>query len=291
MGKFDGVLLASDFDDTLYASNLTGPDNPQQQASDPGTGPILSPGNHAALAYFIAQGGRFCVATGRSRRTFARYVGRLPMNAPAVLSNGAVIYDFDAEQELFHAHLPPQVASDLVELAAVCPSLGFELQFDDAVYIYRPNEITWRHLRRMGLPHVEVALAELPDPALRPWSKLVIQDTHDALAEAQRYISRRWGQHYEPIFSNAHLLELTAKGCTKGALVLRVAQHLGIQRSHIYCVGDNQNDIPMLAVAAEGFAPANCADEVRTWGATLLPTCEEDAVARLIDLLDQRYTR
>ena len=85
------------------------------------------------------------------------------------------------------------------------------------------------------------------------------------------------------------MLELTAKGSTKGGMVLELARRLGIRREHIYCVGDNQNDIPMLAVSAIPFAPANCAPEVKDWGATLLPPCEEGAVARLIEILDDRY--
>lgn len=285
MGKFDGVLLVSDFDDTLYCSNLTGTDDPARQESDRGTGPILTPENQAALEYFIAQGGHFTVATGRGRRTFVRYVGRLPMNAPAVLANGAVIHDFDTDEELYHATLRPEVVSDVRTLAAALPTLGFELQFDDAVYIYRPNEITWIHLRRLGLEHIECAPEDMP----HPWTKLVIQDAHGPLREAQDYIARRWGEHYEPIFSNPHLLELTSKGSTKGGMVLRVAQRLGIDRAHIYCVGDNQNDIPMLAVSAIPFAPANCAQEVRAVNPTLLRSCEENCIAQLVEILDGRY--
>ena len=74
MGKFDGVLLASDFDDTLVSSDC-----------------VLSPGNRAALEYFTREGGRFTVSTGRARRTFAPYASSLPINAPVVLSNGAVL--------------------------------------------------------------------------------------------------------------------------------------------------------------------------------------------------------
>lgn len=286
MGKFDGVLLVSDFDDTLYSSNLTSTDAPMRQESDHGTGPILSPANHAALEYFIAQGGRFTVATGRSKRTFVRYVGRIPMNAPTILANGAVIHDFDAGKELFHATLRPQIADDAQTLATVFPTLGFELQFDDAVYIYRPNEVTWRHIKRLGLSHMERPLAEMPPH----WTKLVIQDVHGALMEAQRHIHTHWGEFYEAIFSNASLLEVTPKGCTKGGLVLKVAALLGIGRAHIYCVGDNQNDIPMLAVSAVPYAPSNCAQEVKDWGATLLRSCDDDCVAQLVELLEQRYT-
>ena len=54
MGKFDGVLLVSDFDDTLYGANRR-----------------IPPRNLEALHYFVSQGGRFTVATGRAHRTFA----------------------------------------------------------------------------------------------------------------------------------------------------------------------------------------------------------------------------
>ena len=85
------------------------------------------------------------------------------------------------------------------------------------------------------------------------------------------------------------LLECTAKTATKGGMVLKLAQRLGVRREHIYCVGDNQNDIPMLAVSAVPFAPANCAQAVRDWGAVLLSSCEEDCVAQVIQTLDRRY--
>ena len=54
MGKFDGLLLVSDFDDTLYDFHHR-----------------IPPRNLEALGRWIGQGGRFTVATGRAHRTFA----------------------------------------------------------------------------------------------------------------------------------------------------------------------------------------------------------------------------
>ena len=71
MGKFDGILLASDFDDTLYGWDLRVPER-----------------NLEAIRYFTGQGGYFTVSTGRAHRTFAPFAPLVPMNAPAVLSNG-----------------------------------------------------------------------------------------------------------------------------------------------------------------------------------------------------------
>ena len=96
MGKFDGVLLVSDFDDTLYDSHCQVPRR-----------------NLEALDRFLAQGGRFTVATGRAHRTFAPYVHLAPVNAPVVLSNGSAIYDFQKDEFLVQTYLSPSAPQDL----------------------------------------------------------------------------------------------------------------------------------------------------------------------------------
>ena len=67
MGKFSGVLLATDYDDTLYDSKGT-----------------ISPENRAAIDRFLAEGGLFSISTGRSYINFVIQMERekLPVNAP-----------------------------------------------------------------------------------------------------------------------------------------------------------------------------------------------------------------
>ena len=72
-------------------------------------------------------------------------------------------------------------------------------------------------------------------------------------------------------------------------MVEELARRLGIGAEHIYCVGDNENDIPMLARSAIPFAPSNCAPVVREWGARLVSSCDESCVAEIIGILDGRY--
>ncbi|WP_368241547.1 HAD family hydrolase, partial [Intestinimonas butyriciproducens] len=107
MGKFEGVLLASDFDDTLVGSDCE-----------------VSRGNREALEYFVREGGRFTVSTGRAHRTFAPYVDAAPINAPVILSNGALLYDFRAGRTVVDLPLPVCAAEDLGELCSAIPALG-----------------------------------------------------------------------------------------------------------------------------------------------------------------------
>ena len=86
MGKFDGVLLASDFDNTLIYT---------EEALRSGVPvPPLSTENREALEWFMAEGGHFSIATGRALAAFMKYADKVPMNAPGVVCNGAALYDF-----------------------------------------------------------------------------------------------------------------------------------------------------------------------------------------------------
>ena len=268
MGKFDGVLLVSDFDDTLYGEDMR-----------------ITRENVEALTYFTGQGGVFTVATGRAKPNFAPHARSVPINAPVILSNGSALFDYRTGEMVYQTFLPQRVRGDLEEVARAIPSIGFEAYHLDQIYTYQPNAVTRRHLDRAGMTAREIPIGDMP----LPWSKVILQQRSEVLLEVQRYMLERWAEHYEVIFSNPVLLELTRKGSSKGGMVEYLARRLGVQRRHIYCIGDNQNDIPMLAVSAIPFAPSNCAPEVRAWGARILGSCEESCVAQAIRILDELY--
>ena len=97
MGKFTGVLLCSDYDNTIVdtAAVMRG----EIEEALPGEKTIR------AVEYFMAEGGRFAVATGRALAAFIKQAKTIPMNAPAVLYNGAALYDF-FHGSLFGDQLP-----------------------------------------------------------------------------------------------------------------------------------------------------------------------------------------
>lgn len=268
MGKFDGVLLASDFDDTFICHDLT-----------------IPAANLQALHYFIGEGGIFTIATGRAHPTFAPYAPILPVNAPVILSNGSALYDFKAGRMVYETFLPERIRADLAQVAREIPEIGFEAYHGDDIYVYQPNPYTEQHLRRARAVGIQAPVGEIP----LPWSKALLQQCNPVLREVQAYMLERWGEDYEVIFSNQVLLEVTRKGSSKGGMVLHLARLLGIDPGRIYCTGDNQNDIPMLAVSAIPFAPGDCDQTVKDWGARLLCPCREGTIAQIVEQLDQIY--
>ena len=75
MLKFNKVLLASDFDNTLVYTHRA-----LERGEDI---PPMSARNREAVEYFIQNGGYFSISTGRALPAFARYAKDLPCNAPA----------------------------------------------------------------------------------------------------------------------------------------------------------------------------------------------------------------
>ena len=123
-----------------------------------------------------------------------------------------------------------------------------------------------------------------------PLGKLLFEAENPSLLQIIAMMRENgWDADYELVCSTTYLLEVTAKGANKGGMVRRLAERLGISMEHVYCVGDESNDISMLTVAAEGFAPANCTEAVRACGATIVADAEHDALAEIIAILDQRY--
>lgn len=280
MGKFDGVLLASDFDNTILNT-----ERPRRTGCPI---PPIPAANLEALAYFMAEGGRFAVATGRALPAFRLFAAQVPMNAPAIVCNGAALYDFSAERYLETVLLPEETREWGQAVLDRFPTAAVEAyHLDNVIHAVRPNEYTRQH---QHVTHVGVeALPSLTAVPL-PLVKIMFEDSHEALLPLRDWVlDQPWAAAHEVFFSDKTLLEVTGRGASKGNMVRRLAERLGISMAHVYCAGDESNDLSMLAVAAEGFAPANCAEPVRRSGATLVADCDTGTLAAIVELLDRQY--
>ena len=184
MGKFDGVLIASDFDNTMVYT--------EGALRSGGPVPAISRENRDAIEYFMAQGGTFSVATGRALPSFASVMDGVPMNGPTVLFNGAAIYDFPAGRYLRTAFLPERIRDHVRQLSQLMPGLTFEIYHDDnSIHVVNPNEITARHLHLTHTPSQQIASL---DQAPSPISKLLFEEEPQRLRQLRgplRGVGRR----------------------------------------------------------------------------------------------------
>ena len=281
MGKFDGVLIASDYDNTMAfteGSLFTGTPPPP-----------VSEKNRKAVEYFMAEGGIFSVSTGRALPAFDAVRADVPMNGPTILFNGAAIYDYSAGKYLHTAFLPEAIRKHVTEILEALGPLAFKVYHDNnSIFVVNPNDITARHKHMTHLPaEVLPSIWEAPSPIL----KVVFEEMLPVQQKVLDFIATRpWRGEYEVVSSSDHLLEVTVHGANKGGMVEKLAVLLGIDGQHVYAMGDHANDIPMLMFAHQGFCPLNAIDSVKAVpGVRVLSNCWDDATAEMISIIDQMY--
>lgn len=282
MGKFDGVLLVSDFDDTMVDTSSLYRD-PLRRL------PPVPAYTAERLRYFMDNGGRFCLVTGRSWQIMRPFIGGVPTNGPCGVANGAGIIDIQTEQFLYRRFLPPEAIGHLEEVIARFPTLTCELfRGDHKADVIHPIEFTVAHAEGAKYTY---RVIEDPRETDAEVMKILFEGDHDFLREIEAYIrSRPWFSGYEMAFSGKHLMEMTALGANKGEVARRLMELLGASPEHLYCAGDQENDLPMLRIGKESFAPANAIPAVLQSGATVVRSCGEGAIGEVVDHLDRRYS-
>ncbi|SEU23973.1 HAD family hydrolase [Nonomuraea wenchangensis] len=87
--------------------------------------------------------------------------------------------------------------------------------------------------------------------------------------------------------SEATYLEILPAGATKGAALRALAAAEGVPLEEVAAVGDNPNDLDMIAAAGLGVAVGDGHPDVRAAAGTVVRSCADGAVADVVDLAFQ----
>jgi hypothetical protein len=79
------------------------------------------------------------------------------------------------------------------------------------------------------------------------------------------------------------IVDVLNQGCSKGHALERWANHRGIPREQVMAIGDNYNDIEMLAFAGQPFIMGNASEELRGRGWQVTLRNDQNGVAAAIE--------
>src|SRR6266536_797027 len=265
-------LIAVDIDGTLL--------NPQFQISEP---------DLAALRHAHAQGIEVILVTGR-RHAFALPIAQqLGFDLWLISSNGAITRSLAGET--FHRDLLPQ---------QTCRSLcGAMQEFRGQTVLTFDREgkgtIVIEHLRELEasirrwleknmeyinfvIP-IENALTTDPVQAMFCGPIALMRQVLQALGGCGLPITVLRTEY--PV-RDLSIVDVLNAGCSKGHALERWTQHRNVTRDRVMAVGDNYNDIEMLAFAGHPFIMGNASEELRGRGWTLTRSNAESGVAAAI---------
>lgn len=260
MGKFDGKLLVSDMDATLL--------NSQGKISD---------SDRKAIEYFISEGGKFTVASGRMVPAVRAYFNQMTINAPAILHNGAKLYCYESESVIFERFIEDERKLAIKRVHDTRPEFGLEIYSDELVYVYNRCFETERFKTK---PYK--VIYSMPDEIWeRPWIKALIIGHKEQLDEFTPIYQSEYDSGYS-VRSGDRYLDIVANGVSKGFGLAKLATILGIDMENVYAVGDNMNDIDMLKRAGHPFAVKNALSEVKAVAGKVIPSCDDSTIAYIV---------
>lgn len=268
-------LLGVDIDGTLL--------NPEFQ---------ISSVDLAALRRVHAEGVEVVVVTGR-RHTFALPIVRqLGFDLWVISSNGAVTRSLAGET--FHRDLLPaatcrRLCAGMLEFRGNTV-LTFDTETKGAIVLEHMNELSasiqrWleKNLQYINfvIP-IEDSLTHDPVQAMFCGSIPRMQAALATLAASglDRDITVLRTEYAARDLS---MVDVLNRGCSKGHALERWAGYRGIPRKEVMAIGDNYNDIEMLAFAGVPFIMGNAAEELRRDGWRVTLPNDQNGVAAAIE--------
>jgi hydroxymethylpyrimidine pyrophosphatase-like HAD family hydrolase len=257
-------LVATDLDGTIVRSDGT-----------------ISPRTVAALSRAEQAGARVVLVTGRPPRFMGSVVTAFGGRGDAICSNGALIYDMQADRIVAeHLITPQDLAVAAARLRAAIPGIGLAIESARELAGDARYEVGgWDgggHIRRLA----DAELFSLPAAKLLGRHPRLSAD--ELLALATPAVA---GLATVSHSSGARLIEISAAGVSKASALADLATRQGIAPAAAVAFGDMPNDLSMLAWAGRSYAVANAHPDVLAAAGQVIPGNDEDGVAQVIEHL------
>jgi len=264
-------LIALDIDGTLIGDDL-----------------VIGPDTRAAIRAATSRGVNVSIVTGRMVSSAMRFARELDLTGPLVGYQGGLIRSMPDPDStrlgrlLKHTPIPAATAREIIEWCidhGLDPHVNhlerFILRADD------PNADDYSAF--MG------ARAELvPDLAAairHPVTKVLAVGEPPLPTEIAPIARARFAGVADVTISHPKFLEFVAPGVSKGQAVRYLARRLRVRLGATLAIGDQWNDLEMLAEVGHGTAMPSAPAAVRAVARYVAPPLAEEGAALMIEQL------
>jgi Cof subfamily protein (haloacid dehalogenase superfamily)/beta-phosphoglucomutase family hydrolase len=242
---------------------------------------VLTAGAVDAVARLRAAGIQVTITSGRPPRGMAMLIEPLKLTQPLAAFNGGMFVLPDLTTVKEQRTLPLAVARDIVD---------YLLEAGVDVWVYRGADWFIRDPKAPHVAHEQFTVQFEPTviadvhAVLDGAVKIVgISDDYALVARCEAGLRQRVGEHASAARSQSYYLDITHPLATKGMVVRRAAEFLGISVDEIAVIGDMPNDVLMFGVAGTSIAMGNASREVQRAARFVTTSNEEDGFANAVD--------
>jgi Cof subfamily protein (haloacid dehalogenase superfamily) len=240
------------------------------------------------------QGIEVILVTGR-RHAFALPIAQqLGFDLWLISSNGAVTRSLQGEA--FHRDLLP--AATCLEVCAAMQEfrgnmvVTFDKESNGALVLERMDELTSsiRHWLEKNMQYIEFVVpierALTSDPV-----QAMFCGTISRMQAAVRTLESKQVKDHITVVRTEYpvrdlcIVDVLNRDCSKGHGLKRWAHYRGIPREQVMAIGDNFNDLEMLAFAGAPFIMGNACEELKARGWPVTSCNDENGVAAAVEQL------
>jgi Cof subfamily protein (haloacid dehalogenase superfamily) len=247
----------------------------------------VTPAVKAAIKAAKAQGVRVGVATGRMYRSAVRFHHEIGADVPVMAYQGAWIQDPNTQKQYQHLRLEKSIARELIEYfqqSHLPTDLSLHVYIDDQLYVQKVNMDTDNYTERSGVD--VIAMDDLREALNKaPTKILAMHQDEDLIDRLLKDLKTKYPKDQLHVTTSVPIfLETTHPAVNKSTAIDYIARELlNIDASQIMTIGDNYNDVEMLAYAGWGVAMGNAPDPVKAYADWVAPSVDEDGVAVAIE--------
>jgi Cof subfamily protein (haloacid dehalogenase superfamily) len=268
-------LLAVDIDGTLL--------NSESQ---------ISQADLASLRHAHQSGVEVVLVTGR-RHSFALPIAeRLGFDLWLISSNGAVTRSLAGEsfdRDLLPADTCRRLCRAMQEFRGHAV-LTFDKESKGALVLERMDQLTGsiRHWLEKNIDSIEF-IVPLEDALVSDPVQAMFCGAIDRMRQALALLagcevqSRVTVHRTEYPHRDLSIVDVLNRGCSKGRALERWARHRGIPRDRVMAIGDNFNDLEMLAFAGVPFIMGNASAELKSQGWPVTLSNDGNGVALAVE--------
>ncbi len=245
----------------------------------------ISKENLEAIKRFTDKGGRFTVSTGRAIDV-ARYLLKdIPINAPSVHINGGYFYDWKNNEIIEPNYISRYTRYSVKKIKEKFDCCDCHFASTESVNLLTSGQYLKKYIPEREFHFFDGSFDDIPENVY----KFIVCCDPENMEEIRKFAESVCGKEVKLIQSSPFFLEILPAQNSKGKSLERLCEMLEIPLENSVAAGDYENDSEMILTAGIGAAVENAQESLKEKADIILPSCEENAIAHLIEFLEEMY--
>ena len=255
MGKFDGIIIATDWDGTVFVDGE------------------VSAENRAAIEYFKREGGLFTISSGRKPSFLSEMAALVKPNTYATCMNGCLLADIESGEVVRERYADEGIFSAvslILDLGTDIKTVNvFTREYENILH-YTPDEF-----RDFCKNHEPLHIYKISISA----------NGADAGNLMAQYAKEHLTGDYTMVRSSVAYGEILRRDCLKGDAVKALKALVGARL--LVGVGNYENDASLLAASDIGYAVGDAIDSLKAVADRVTVPARESAIKKIVEELER----